>query len=94
MMRETRFGMTYGQLLSTITLLIIIIGSLVSWSNKFTAMNLKLEAYKTETDLKIQSLENGRATNAKAIEVGRIENNDAHQRLMDKMDFMIEKVSR
>lgn len=77
--RESKLGLTFGQLLSIITVL----GSLVV---AYVSINVRI----TQTEVKITELERGRDINAKNIEQIRIENREDHQAISLKLDRLIE----
>jgi hypothetical protein len=77
--RESKLGLTFGQLLSIITVL----GSLVV---AYVSINVRI----TQTEVKITELERGRDINARNIEQIRIENREDHQAISLKLDRLIE----
>lgn len=77
--RESKLGLTFGQLLSIITVL----GSLVV---AYVSINVRI----TQTEVKITELERGRDINARNIEQIRVENREDHQAISLKLDRLIE----
>ena len=77
MSKETKIGLTFGQIISVIS---ILGGILISW----IAINVRI----AQAELRIDQLEKGRETNAQNIEKIRTENREDHQRIMDKLDIM------
>ena len=76
--KETKFGLTFGQMLSVLT---IIGGIMISW----VAINVRI----AQAEIRIDELEKGRITNSQNIEQMRRENRDDHLQLMDKIDQLI-----
>ena len=76
-----RIGMTFGQIMSILTLLGALI---VAWLN----LNLKIEQH----DGRIGKLEEGKITNAQNIEKVRIENREDHQLINNKLDEIIKEI--
>lgn len=73
--RETRLGLTFGQILSILTVL----GSvLLAW----VSINVRI----AQAEVRIEELEKGRVTNSQNIERIRLENREDHQRIIDKLD--------
>lgn len=78
--RETKIGLTFGQVISVLT---IIGGILISW----ISINVRI----AQAEIRIDQLERGRETNAQNIEKIRLENREDHQRIMEKLDRLFEK---
>lgn len=76
--KDTRLGLTFGQMLSVLT---IIGGILISW----VAINVRI----AQAEVRIEELEKGRMTNSQNIEQMRRENRDDHLQLMEKIDQLI-----
>jgi hypothetical protein len=76
--KETKLGLTYGQILTTLTL---ISGIFLAWQT----INVRIAT----AELKIAELENGRITNAQNIETIRTENRDDHKAISEKLDRII-----
>jgi len=76
--RETKFGLTFGQVISVLT---ILGGIIISW----LSINVRI----AQAEVRIDQLEKGRETNARNIEVIRTENREDHQRIMEKLDDLI-----
>lgn len=73
--RETRLGLTFGQIISILTIL----GSvLLAW----VSINVRI----AQAEVRIEELEKGRVTNSQNIEKIRVENREDHQRILDKLD--------
>lgn len=73
--RETRLGLTFGQIISILTIL----GSvLLAW----VSINVRIAT----AEVRIEELEKGRVTNSLNIEKIRVENREDHQRILDKLD--------
>lgn len=76
--RDTRVGLTFGQILGLIT----VMGSIIiSW----VSINVKI----AQAEIRIDQLEIGRQTNARNIEVIRLENREDHNRILEKLDELI-----
>lgn len=89
-----RIGLTFGQIMSILTLLGVMIAA---WVN----FNLKVEGH----DGRIKTLEEGRQTNSQniekvrsemtiIIEKVRTENREDHQKINDKLDELIKENKR
>lgn len=76
--KESKLGLTFGQILSVLT---IIGGILISW----VAINVRI----AQAEVRIEELEKGRLTNSQNIEQMRRENRDDHLMLMEKLDQML-----
>ena len=73
--RETRLGLTFGQIISILTIL----GSvLLAW----VSINVRI----AQAEVRIEELEKGRVINSQNIEKIRVENREDHQRILDKLD--------
>ena len=79
--KESKLGLTFGQLLSVITVL----GGIIA---AYVTINIRI----TAAEVRIQELEKGRETNARNIEQIRIENREDHLLIMDKLDRLSEKL--
>ena len=76
--RDTKIGLTFGQILGLIT----VMGSIIiSW----VSINVKI----AQAEIRIDQLEIGRQTNARNIEVIRLENREDHNRILEKLDELI-----
>ena len=76
--RETKFGLTFGQILSLLT---VFGGILVAW----VSLNVRI----AQAEVRIQTLESGFEANLKTVETIRQENRDDHRKLMDKLDELM-----
>ena len=81
--KETKIGLTFGQIISVIT---IIGGILISW----VSINVRI----AQAEVRIEELEKGRLTNALNIEKIRLENREDHQRIIDKLDDMMKNINQ
>ena len=81
--KETKVGMTFGQIISVLT---IIGGLIISW----VSINVRI----AEAEVRIEQLECGRISNAQNIEKIRIENREDHQRIMEKLDYIYQDAKR
>jgi hypothetical protein len=79
--KESKLGLTFGQLLSVITVL----GGIIA---AYVTINIRI----TAAEVRIQELEKGRETNARNIEQIRIENREDHLLILDKLDRLSEKL--
>ena len=78
---NTKYGLTFGQILS----LIAVVGSiLMVW----ISLNIRV----AQSEVRIEQLEIGRIENAKNIQQLYQDNREDHQRLMDKLDILIKDV--
>lgn len=76
--RDTKVGLTFGQILGLIT----VMGSIIiSW----VSINVRI----AQAEIRIDQLEIGRQTNARNIEVIRLENREDHNRILEKLDELI-----
>ena len=76
--RDTKIGLTFGQILGLIT----VMGSIIiSW----VSINVRI----AQAEIRIDQLEIGRQTNARNIEVIRLENREDHNRILEKLDELI-----
>jgi len=73
--KETKYGLTFGQILSLLT---VIGGILTVW----VSLNVRI----AQAEVRIQVLERQFEATAKSIEQIRIENREDHRVLMDKLD--------
>lgn len=86
--RETRYGLTFGQVMS----LLVLFGSMVT---VYVNLNLKiseLDSKLNENTVRIEQLEVGRQNNAKSIETVRIENREDHYILSSKLDEILKEI--
>ena len=74
---QTEFGLTFGQILSTIALL----GAMIT---AYVSINVRIAA----VEVRAEQLEKGRIQNAENIETIRRENRQDHQLILDKLDKM------
>lgn len=81
MNKETRFGLTYGQILSTISLLVVII---VGYGS--------LQSRLTELETRIEQNEKMRIENTNSILRLYQENREDHGKIMEKLDKVIDKL--
>lgn len=81
--KETKLGLTYGQILTTLTL---ISGIFLAWQT----INVRIAT----AEIRIAELEHGRITNAQNIERIRVENRDDHQIISDKLDKIIFEIRK
>ncbi len=79
--KESKLGLTFGQLLSVITVL----GGIIA---AYVTINIRI----TAAEVRIQELEKGRESNARNIEQIRVENREDHLLIMDKLDRLGEKL--
>ena len=91
---STRFGMTFGQILSFLSLLIILIGFIINSQVQNESTRAMVKEVDLKYQLKTDMLENGRETNAILIERNRTENRDEHQKLSDKLDRIYDVVKK
>jgi len=73
--KETKFGLTFGQVISLLT---VIGGIIVAW----ISLNVRI----AQAEVRIQVLERQFEATAKSIEQIRIENREDHRELMNKLD--------
>ena len=73
--KETKFGLTFGQILS---LLAVIGGILTVW----VSLNVRM----AQAEIRIESLEYNFQQTIKSVEMIRTENREDHRVLMDKLD--------
>lgn len=76
--KETRLGLTFGQIISILT---IIGGIIISW----VSINVRI----AQAEIRIQELEKGRVINSDNIEKIRTENREDHKEIMMKLDDLI-----
>ena len=76
--RETKLGMTFGQLLSVIGL---IFGMIAAW----VAINVRIATAET----RIEQLESGRQENARNIQQLYHDNREDHREMMNKLDKVL-----
>ena len=84
--KQTKFGLTFGQLMS----LLIFFGGLIT---AYTDLNVKIASLQAKTDAKLEHLEMGRLTNVTNIETMRTENRQDHKSLNDKLDILLIKMN-
>lgn len=80
--KETRTGLTYGQLLATLMFIAVLFG--VGLQANIRMSNIEIN--QATMIARIQELETGRINNAQNIEKIRLENNQGHDKIMDKLD--------
>jgi hypothetical protein len=80
---SNRFGMTFGQLLSVVTILGGLIGFVINSTVQLAEVNQKIQAIDVKYQLKCEALEQGRTKNEYNIEQGRKENREEHQMILD-----------
>lgn len=78
--QQTRAGLTFGQVLSVLA----IIGGLIT---VWVSLNVKI----AQAELRIEQLEKSRIESASRNETSRKENREEHQRIMEKLDRLIER---
>ncbi len=76
--KETKFGLTFGQVLSLLT---VIGGIIVAW----ISLNVRI----AQAEVRIQVLERQFEAAAKSIEQIRIENREDHRELIFKLDELM-----
>lgn len=73
--KETKYGLTFGQILS----LLSVIGAIIlAW----VSINVRI----AQAEVRIEELEKGRVQNATSIETMRKENREDHQAIIIKLD--------
>jgi hypothetical protein len=83
--KDSKLGLTYGQILATITLLIAALGVITSVFLSWQDMNVRMKA----VELKTEELERGRAYNASTIQMTRTENREDHNMINAKLDRIL-----
>lgn len=86
--RETRFGLTFGQIMSLLTLFGGMVTVYVNLNLKIATLDGKLN----ENTIKIEQLEQGRQANVKSIETIRTENRADHIILSEKLDEVLREL--
>lgn len=76
--KETKYGLTFGQILSLLT---VIGGIIVAW----LSLNVRI----AQAEVRIQVLERQFEATAKSIEQIRIENREDHRELIFKLDELM-----
>ena len=76
--KETKYGLTFGQILSLLT---VIGGIIVAW----ISFNVRI----AQAEVRIQVLERQFEATAKSIEQIRIENREDHRELIFKLDELM-----
>ncbi len=76
--KETKFGLTFGQVISLLT---VIGGIIVAW----ISLNVRI----AQAEVRIQVLERQLEATAKSIEQIRIENREDHRELIFKLDELM-----
>ena len=76
----TRVGLTFGQIITSLSF----IGGLIT---VYVSINVRIAAL----EVQVEALEKGRVINASNIETIRIENRQDHKEIMQKLDKLIEK---
>jgi len=76
--KETKFGLTFGQVISLLT---VIGGIIVAW----ISLNVRI----AQAEVRIQVLERQIEATAKSIEQIRIENREDHRELIFKLDELM-----
>ena len=83
--KETKYGLTFGQILSVLGLLGSIIAVVIRFNIQLTEINGRINA----SEIKIEQLERGRIDNKTAIESLRIDNRSDHIILSEKVDQVL-----
>lgn len=73
--KETKFGLTFGQVISLLTL----VGAILT---VWISLNVRM----AQAEIRIESLEYNFQQMIKSVEMNRTENRDDHRVLMDKLD--------
>ena len=76
--KETKYGLTFGQILSLLT---VIGGIIVAW----VSLNVRI----AQAEIRIKSLESNFEQTLKSVETIRLENREDHRVLMEKIDELI-----
>ena len=76
--KETKYGLTFGQILSLLT---VIGGIIVAW----VSLNVRI----AQAEIRIKSLESNFEQTLKSVETIRLENREDHQVLLEKIDELI-----
>ena len=73
--RDTKFGLTFGQVISLLTL----VGAILT---VWISLNVRM----AQAEIRIESLEYNFQQTIKSVEMNRTENREDHRVLMDKLD--------
>ncbi len=73
--KETKFGLTFGQVISLLTL----VGAILT---VWISLNVRM----AQAEIRIESLEYNFQQTIKSVEMNRKENREDHRVLMDKLD--------
>lgn len=73
--KETKFGLTFGQVISLLTL----VGAILT---VWISLNVRM----AQAEIRIESLEYNFQQMIKSVEMNRTENREDHRVLMDKLD--------
>lgn len=73
--KETKFGLTFGQVISLLTL----VGAILT---VWISLNVRM----AQAEIRIESLEYNFQQTIKSVEMNRTENREDHRVLMDKLD--------
>lgn len=76
--KETKYGLTFGQILSLLT---VIGGIIVAW----VSLNVRM----AQAEIRIKSLESNFEQTLKSVETIRLENREDHRVLLEKIDELI-----
>ena len=76
--KETKYGLTFGQILSLLT---VIGGIIVAW----VSLNVRI----AQAEIRIKSLESNFEQTLKSVETIRLENREDHRILLEKIDELI-----
>lgn len=83
--RETKLGMTFGQVIAITSVLIVLFGVGLQANIRMS----RIEIDQNAATLRIEQLEKGRLQNADNIETIRKENREDHQEIIRKIDALI-----
>lgn len=76
--KETKYGLTFGHILSLLT---VIGGIIVAW----VSLNVRI----AQAEIRIKSLESNFEQTLKSVETIRLENREDHRVLLEKIDELI-----
>jgi len=76
--KETKFGLTFGQVISLLTL----VGAILT---VWISLNVRM----AQAEIRIESLEYNFQQTIKSVEMNRTENREDHRVLMDKLDELM-----
>lgn len=76
--KETKYGLTFGQILSLLT---VIGGIIVAW----VSLNVRI----AQAEIRIKSLESNFEQTLKSVETIRLENREDHRVILEKIDELI-----